>query len=150
MSRLGVDTNDVARFRDKPSDHGSAYAEIHWDGSSSRHALGGGGGGGWDNYHSQHARQGPPSGSASVEHNTRYDTDHDIQKCNKSVGGREAETFRRDSMMHKLSHSGGATLHGMDDANDDSHSDDVIFNRTDMKATIGVCAAATLGGERYF
>lgn len=149
-----------------PSDNGSAaYSEFDWDGSSSHQLVGtGGGGGGWDNYHAQHAtsntRQGPPSaqGSSAVEY-SRYDADHDAQTyTNSSVGARGVEPFQRDATLYKRlgRQNGGGTLsnngdggggNGGDDSNDDSNTDAAIFNQTNIKATFGVCAAATLGGK---
>ncbi len=138
----------------KPSDNGSASSEVDWDGISSHRVEGTRGGGGWDNYNAQHAsRQGPPSaqGSASVEY-SRYDAEHDIQTYSAS-GARGVEPFQRDSTLYKrsvrqphgtLSNNGVA----IESVNDNSNTDDAIFNQTNMKATFGVCAAATLGGKR--
>jgi hypothetical protein len=90
---------------------------------------------------------------------SRYDADHDAQTyTNSSVGARGVEPFQRDATLYKRlgRQNGGGTLsnngdggggNGGDDSNDDSNTDAAIFNQTNIKATFGVCAAATLGGK---
>ena len=159
-SNLGEDayehTSRSSQYN-KPSDNGStAYSEFDWDGGSSYHHVGGGGGGGgWDNYHAQHAatttRQGPPStqGSVSVEY-SRYDADHDIPTFHKRSSARQHGGGGGTTVSNNNNGGGiGNVGDDNDDNNDDSNTDHAVFNGTNMQATFGVCAAATLGGKGF-
>jgi hypothetical protein len=150
-----VSKSNNSSSRYKPSDNGPAYSEFDRDVASSH--QGGVGRSGWGSYNNaQHARRGSEyRGEASVASNSQVDQENEKSTVNamRMVRG---EPPHRDLGSYKSSVRPKASILPPDSGSEnkggtgkkDAAADDTILNRTNMKAALGVCTAATIGGER--
>ena len=142
-----ISKSNNSSVRYKPPDYGSAYSEFDRDGSSSHHGgaggSGGGGGGvgGW--------------GGASVASNSEVDQKNEKSTVNAFRAVRGERPHRdlgsyKSSVRHNAvsSKTDGGGEHRGTKCEKDAAADDGILNRSNMKAALGVCTAATIGGER--
>ena len=158
---ISKSNNSTVRY--KPPEYGSAYSEFDRDGSSSHHGgvggSGGGGGGvgGWGSYGAEHAARRAYGGGASVASNSEVDQKNTKSTVNalRVVRGERPHIdlgSYKSSVRHNavsLTTNGGAEHIGTKGEND-AAADDAILNRSNMKAALGICTAATIGGERDY
>jgi hypothetical protein len=113
-----ISKSNNSSVRYKPPDYGSAYSEFDRDGSSSHHGGAGGSAAAFRAVRGERPHRDLGSYKSSVRHNA---------VSSKTDGGGE----HRGTKCEK-----------------DAAADDGILNRSNMKAALGVCTAATIGGER--
>ncbi len=154
---ISKSNNSSSRY--EPPDYGLAYSEFDRDGSSSHHGGAGGSGvggvGGWGSYNAQHSARRVYGGGASVASNSEVDQKNEKSRVNALRAVREEPPHRdlghyKSSVRHNdvnLTTNGGGE-HRSAEGEKDAAADDVILNRSNVKAALGVCTAATIGGER--